>query len=450
MDPTIPVTNYDRIYGEALCMRAWAYFTAVNIYGKIPYIPDSLQSIDEIRNYVNSSGKYVDSVYVDYGVDGYHNVDTVLNKEVVLDKQLMDLDIVLDIFIDQLENDVKIVGVNHALNNYDFTWEITVWNTWAWHALLGKMYMYQGDLARAVKHFEKIIYNSTEDRRYQLDGSFSRGNWKSIFTSPQTTEHLLTIWFDDEYFQNNGLQDLFETRAPHKYMLKPTPSAIQLFESAGDQYRGVGSAYSFVKGGNYDDQMSYSQVQEVARLRASRNPRKAEALIDGYDTTIYKYSIDKGTYDEDACFSIYRASEIHLDLAEIYTYWAFEDNYGLRTFTLNALNILNDGSNYTVVAGRPQLGVRGRVGLRAISLNSLPNGNLPGKQHYLDQQILDERGRELAYEGKRFYDIMRVSKRLNNPSLLANKVAAKYPYSMRNKIRTYLMNENNWYIHYFD
>ncbi|TNF44810.1 MAG: hypothetical protein EP310_02655, partial [Bacteroidetes bacterium] len=30
-DPKSPVTNFDRLYGEALCMRAWAYFNAVRI-----------------------------------------------------------------------------------------------------------------------------------------------------------------------------------------------------------------------------------------------------------------------------------------------------------------------------------------------------------------------------------------------------------------------------------
>jgi hypothetical protein len=28
LNPATDVTNYDRLYGEALCMRAWAYFTA--------------------------------------------------------------------------------------------------------------------------------------------------------------------------------------------------------------------------------------------------------------------------------------------------------------------------------------------------------------------------------------------------------------------------------------
>ena len=172
--------------------------------------------------------------------------------------------------------------------------------------------------------------------------------------------------------------------------------------------------------------------------------------MNGYDTVVYKYSIGKGTFDNDPFFIVYRAPEIHLDLAEVYTYWAFNDNGTVRTFTLNAVNILNDGSNYTPLSNRPQMGVRGRAGLGGVNLNRFPNGDLPGKQQYLDQLILSERGRELAFEGKRFYDLMRVAKRMNNPSILANAVSAKFSYGRRFQVRSYLMDENNWYIHFFD
>ena len=33
IDTTADVSNYDRLYGEMLCMRAWAYFNAARIYG---------------------------------------------------------------------------------------------------------------------------------------------------------------------------------------------------------------------------------------------------------------------------------------------------------------------------------------------------------------------------------------------------------------------------------
>ena len=69
---------------------------------------------------------------------------------------------------------------------------------------------------------------------------------------------------------------------------------------------------------------------------------------------------------------------------------------------------------------------------------------------YLEDQIITERARELAFEGERFYDLMRVAQRRNDPSYLAEKVAAKFPEGRREEIYNKLLDENNWYIHYFE
>ncbi|MCK4750586.1 MAG: RagB/SusD family nutrient uptake outer membrane protein, partial [Bacteroidales bacterium] len=167
LDPASPVTNYDKLYGEALCMRAWAYFTAAKIYGKVPYIPESLTTIEEIMEFIETPGTYIDSVYIEFASDGYYN-DTIYNKPDTLEKQLYNLPLVIDHFTNQLENEVKAVGVNHAIENNDPTWEVTIWNTYAMHALLGVMYLTQGDLVLARQHFDAIILNTTTNRRYHL------------------------------------------------------------------------------------------------------------------------------------------------------------------------------------------------------------------------------------------------------------------------------------------
>lgn len=63
----------------------------------------------------------------------------------------------------------------------------------------------------------------------------------------------------------------------------------------------------------------------------------------------------------------------------------------------------------------------------------------------MDKLIFDERAREFAFEGRRWYDLMLQSK-LNGKNMLADAVALKYPIKDRASIRTRLMDEKNWYI----
>ncbi len=492
MDPKAAVSNYDKMYGEALCMRAWAYFNAVRIYGKIPYFPESLTSVDEITGYVNSQGTYIDSIDIRFSADGYGN-DTTYNTATPLDKQYLDQRLVIDLFTRQLEKEVKAVGVNHYIDNNDNTWEVTIWNEFARSALLGQMYLTEGNYVKAAEHFGDgiIYYFPSTNPRYQLDNSFSGSNWRNIFSQIDLDEHIFTIWFNKANFQQNNFQSLFEPVTPHKYMLKPTRAAVMKWECIWDNYsiienvnfpnltrlnnmgrpgdfnRGHGVSYAYV---NNQQVLSDGAIQNMLYLRALGDDRTARLLVEGADTVVWKYSFGKNVYDQDANFFVYRAAGIHLYMAEIFTWWAFEQGGLVRTFTTNAVNIVNDGSNYTININRPQLGVRGRVGFGGTSdgiklVNYIYNhdpftnkilgytdltGNLTGKQRYLEEQILEERARELAFEGERFYDLMRVAKRRNDPAFLAGMVSAKFPEGRRQEIFDFLSNEENWYIPYFE
>lgn len=63
----------------------------------------------------------------------------------------------------------------------------------------------------------------------------------------------------------------------------------------------------------------------------------------------------------------------------------------------------------------------------------------------MDSVIFNERARELAFEGKRWYDLMLRSK-LNGRNMLAKAVAAKYPAEQQEEIQARLEDEENWYI----
>lgn len=493
--------NYDKLYGEVLCMRAWAYFNAVRIYGKVPVIYESLSSVEEIEAYLNSTQSYVDSVSIVFARDGFHN-DTTYNQSVTLTKQFYDVDMVINVFTKQLEDDVKVVGVNHYSVNSDKTWEVTIWNTYAMHALLGQMYLTSGNLAKAATNFKFITdaYDPDLDYRYQIDNTFTNSLWRNIFTRIDRSEHIFTLSFNKANQQQNDFQNLFENWGPHHYMLQPTKAAIDFWETTwrgyslvipdatkpelttlsktnrgtpSDLYRGYGTSYIYYKNGSYFSSLVNENKTGMLDYKMENDVRTYTSMMDGFDTIVYKYSINKQTYDEDANFIVYRAAGIQLYLAEVYTWYAFVRNGVISTNKATALNIVNDGSNYSVLDNRRQLGIRGRVGFTSannglISIGNINythnpytnevtgiidfrgNGHEYDLQKYLEEKILDEKARELAFEGERFYDLMRVAKRRNDPSFLAKKVSAKYPSDQRQAMYNLLLDENNWYIKMFD
>jgi len=491
-DPGKPVNNYDKLYGEALCMRAWAYFNAVRIYGKVPFIHESLTNMDEVESYLNSSKPYIDSVDIIFDRDGYEN-DTIFSNPVTLQKQYYDTKLIIDYFTNELENKVKAVGVDHSINNNDKSWNVTIWNPFAMHTLLGLMYLTDGNLTEAARHFEAIIYFNSEDYRYQLDASFANSNWKNIFNGIDLREHIYTLWFNKSNFQQNNFQRLFESRPPHDYMLKPTNQAIFNWETIWDNYslvvdvnnpsrtilsilspgipgdfmRGYGVSYAYMQNGL---PIEDSIVQKMLVLKSEGDFRNAELIVENADTVVWKYSWNKDVFDQDANLIIYRAAGVHLWLAEIYTWWVFDRGGTVSTFTQNAVNLVNNGSNYSTGSDRVQLGVRGRVGfggnddgLRVGNINYLQDpynnevtgyidltGDFEGIQLYLEDKIIEEKARELAWEGERFYDLMRVAKRRNDPAFLAARVSQKYPPGRREQIYNHLLVEKNWYINYFE
>jgi hypothetical protein len=334
------------------------------------------------------------------------------------------------------------------------------------------------------------MYNydsETSNIKFGLDERFSRAKWRYIFSGIDTYEHILTLWFSKSYQQQHNLQKLFSDIPPNKYMLKPTGIAVQNWEtiwdgmqmdinltypnltklekrgSPGDFYRGHGVSYAYVKGGIAMDNKLVKEMLEHKRLG---NKKEIEQIMSDADTVVYKYTFGKNSYDQDANFIIYRAANIHLYYAEIYARWEFDHQGSIRPEVLVSLNILNDGS--FIIDGK-HLGVRGRVGFGdgddAVQIANIVyfhdpvsneitgwydfTGNLLAKQEYIEDKIIEERARELAFEGERFYDLIRIAKRRNDPAYLADKVASKFSGAKAEEIRMKLMDEKNWYVPFY-
>lgn len=75
---------------------------------------------------------------------------------------------------------------------------------------------------------------------------------------------------------------------------------------------------------------------------------------------------------------------------------------------------------------------------------------LPADIDYTNKEVMmniifNERAREFAFEGKRWYDMMLWSK-LTGRNILAEKVAEKYSGALKDEVYQKLLDEENWYL----
>lgn len=495
VDPSSVITNYHRMYGEAIAMRSWSYFNAVRIYNEIPYIPETLNSIEEINAFVNSPGTYTDSIYIDYSPLGAIDTDTIFDTTFVYtEKKFLNQDQIVRQCISDIDDKIQIVGVDYSNMDDidDETWNVTVWNEDALQALKVQLYMHLNNYVDAMEILNETFINASKENDddantpYAIDDKFEKSKWKNMFTSIDGDEHIFTLQFQktSASWQLNNLQSYFSILSPNTYAVKPTSKSVTLWESQwvgkvidvstptnaytvepgtpGDFYRGYGSSYNYFKDGIA---LSAKEVEDMLALKVLGYWDEVEDIMRGVDTVAYKYTIGKGVFDKDANFTIYRAAGMHLYMSEAEA----NNQYIADGITRNGLlpcekYIYGDPNNTS------RLGTSGRVGFTdksGITLDNTyyyefdPNNNeIIGYERfaddlakllYVEDIIMNERARELAFEGERFYDYIRIARRRNltgnsGTEWLANSISESYPADQRDDIKTKLMNESNWYL----
>ena len=68
------------------------------------------------------------------------------------------------------------------------------------------------------------------------------------------------------------------------------------------------------------------------------------------------------------------------------------------------------------------------------------------KTFVLDSLICEETALELAYEGKRWFTLLRIARNTGRPELLAKQVAAKFDAGESQVYERWLMDPQNWFI----
>jgi hypothetical protein len=379
--------HYSRFYtGAVLSMRAWAYLTIARLHNEAAYIKDNLTSLPE------------------------NFEENVLSKDVLMDTLINQL----------LPYVYDATKITQEELEFDF-----VVNT---KGMLGELYMERQDYVNAT-YYLKLACESYMNTAYtyKVDRTYQDEAWANIFLNAesQRDENISVVPFSRAENQLNPLA--YWLGHNYDYLVRPTQTMIDLFMAQipaagnpGDLYRGLGITFGLD---------TLSKVSET------------EFVTEAYIT---KYAVDvNDPFSSDIIIS--RAADLHLLLAEAY------NRMGDATSQGYALMLLNQGVNKEnpkpteFAKWRNNIGIRGRVYLNPTEVPDEVTGD--ARTRMIEDMIIEERALELAFEGKRWFDLVRVAERRGEPEYLADRVAAKFAGMPEyNTVRQYLMNPDNWYL----
>ena len=258
----------------------------------------------------------------------------------------------------------------------------------SYDALLADIALWRFDYNNVIKYVNQI--EST--RKFVLMPS---GRWFELFYPGNTLESILEFQFDGNLQQRNGTYDL-TNRNSNQY--KPSQKALEMlsYKFASELVRGEDAA---IRKYSEDDFIIWKYVGQAPDGQSARS---------GAD----QYSCN---------WIVYRYADVLLMKAEALSQLG---NYP------QAFDIIST--------------IRDRAGVGTISIANSPVA--------YEDAILNERALELSYEGKRWFDLLRMGRRNNyaRKDKLIEIIVSNVPSTQKRILATKLTNPNGWYLPIFE
>ena len=457
---------FNKEYAEVKAIRAWTYLQLVTTYGRVPFVTEPIMTKEESeRSYPMYDIKQVCNYFT-------NDLQELVDKK--LDEELPDY------------------GIIKSLPSKNFLFPVRL--------VLADLYLWAENYYEAAKYYHDFIINrngksgiyptTTYSVRW-LDTDWDNANksWESytfrssVEESTASDNELITmipmdsIPSEGHYSQ---LRNIFNstTQNDYKVSLVPSNKIINLSESQVYCYNDQGNvtyptttkvkemtgdlrlsqawetekSVSLSTGGTYDYQYIYKyQTKHVhvyrrtlvyLRLAEALNragyPRYAfQILSSGVNTEVLQDSIiphyraDSLKIMEDFNFPGTRLSSISS------AYVANSSPYRDGNFEVNTIGIHSRGSGFTPANEYYQMPYNPNI--------TDPAEQLAWQQDKVEEMIIDEEALEFAFEGYRFYDLLRVALRRNDPAWLEKKIQGRNG-NAPSGVSVDLKDQNNWFL----
>ena len=404
IDPNYTYNEMKATIAEMKALRALCYFYLIRTFRDVPYTTEP--SIDDDQNYVIPASKFEDIL------------DNLISdlEEIKEDAQLrFDLEKVRNKAID-----VPIKNNSRITRN-------------AIYALLADLYLWKGDWDNVIKYCDKVIdYKKQQfdelSKKDQINdvalfdgipmimeaakGSKDCGKaYTSIFGQGNSFESIFEIYYGNTGLSNGWVSSYYGRGGTPIGYLKPAEFLMRGFTKnenqvwlsnedcrAHEDIRAEGSSYAITK---YVYQSTDFNMQSPSSVTLNDNRRSS------------------GT----ANWIIYRLSDILLMKAEALIQRGEADYQE----AFNLINIVYKRAN--------------NVSPEAAGLS------YDTYKDKMEDLLFEERHREFIFEGKRWYDLVRISRRKGNTDYLTSCVVRKYTHDI-NVIKIKLADPNYIYFPY--
>lgn len=262
----------------------------------------------------------------------------------------------------------------------------------AFDALLADISLWNFDYTGCIQYCTRLTTGATSSSTTTNAIVLMPGTrWFELFYPGNSLESIFEIQFNDKYNQLNSLYWLTNLNS-NNYM--PSTRADQLFgrKYALELTRGEGASIALL---GQDQYLIWKYIGMAPDGKTERS----------------------GTEKNSANFIIYRLADVYLMQAEALS------QLGQFTEAANILNMIRDRANVVPLA-------------------------LANSADVYEDAIMDERSLELAFEGKRWFDLLRMGRRNNyaRKAKLISIIIANIPSTQKRILGAKLTNPLGWYL----